>query len=203
MHEVRVESLDKLESSGGEVWVFANSGKGDEVNIIFPRGVWDELVRGASNDAEPDSSELEELRSLEKHLRSFAKDHSFETILEDIPRGGSGGISYDLVLRSNDLYAVTTGYFFAPTLGSETIEKLRAALERDTFVEQAYAIGAVADDASFAFGDDDLKVVSVRGRKSTASRFEMAPELWRTLSEKLGWTDIETVIPESTPDDKG
>ncbi len=195
MHEVRVESLDKLESLGGEVWISANSGEGG-VNIIFPKNVWDELLSKASETNEPTEAELGEWNSLFHRLASFAKEHSFETILEDVPCGGSG-LSYGLVLRSNDLYAVTTGYFFAPTIEAGTSEKLRAALEADSFVEQAYAIGAVADDRAFASGDDDLKIISIRGRKSTASRFEMAPELWRTLSEKLGWTSMETVITDN------
>lgn len=202
MHEVRVESLDKLESLGGEIWISANSGDGNEVNIVFPKNVWDEILREASDSNEPTEAELEEWSDLSHRLASFAKEHSFETILEGVPCGETD-LSYDLVLRSNELYAVTTGYFFTPTLEAETAQKLRAALEADSFVEQAYAIEAVADDGAFAFGDDDLKVVSVRGRKSTASRFEMAPELWRTLSEKLGWTDIETIIPENAHNDKG
>ncbi|MBA2376525.1 MAG: hypothetical protein ACR2N0_09720 [Rubrobacteraceae bacterium] len=194
-----MESLDKLESLGGEIWISANSGEGNEVNIVFPKHVWDDLLSKASDSDEPTEAELGEWNSLFHRLLSFAKEHSFETILEDVPCGDSGGLSYDLVLRSNELYAVTSGYFFAPTIEAGTAGKLRAALERDSFVEQAYAIGAVADEGAFTFGNDDLKIVSARGRKSSASRFEMAPELWRTLSEKLGWTNVETIIPN----DKG
>ncbi|MBA2691026.1 MAG: hypothetical protein H0U65_00845 [Rubrobacter sp.] len=198
-----MESLDKLESLGGEVWVSANSADGNEVNIVFPKHVWDEILSKASDSDEPTEAETEEWNSLFHRLEAFAREHSFETILEDVPCGDSG-LTYGLVLRSNDLYAVTTGYFFAPSIGSGTVEKLRAALAKDTFVEQAYAIGAVAEGDALLSGDDDLKVVSVRGRKSTASRFEMAPELWRTLSERLGWTSMETIIPEDTHnDDKG
>lgn len=199
MHEVRVESLDKLESLGGEIWISANSGDGNEVNIVFPKNVWDEILREISDTPEPTEAELDEARRMKASLEAFAKNHSFETILEDVPCGESS-LSYDLVLRSNDLYSVTTGYFFTPAIEAGAAEKLRAALETDSFVEQAYIVGAVAMGSAFAFGNDDLKIVSVRGRKSTASRFEMAPELWRTLSEKLGWTNIETVIPDK---DKG
>lgn len=194
MHEVRVESLDKLESLGGEVWISANSG---DVNIVFSKNVWAEILAGASDETEPDNSELGEWNDLSRHLASFAKEHSFETILEDVPCGDSGDLSYDLVLRSNDLYAVTTGYFFAPTIEAGTAKKLRAALETDSFVEQAYLVGAMAESDALLSGGDDLKIVSVRGRKASASRFEMAPELWRTLSDKLGWTDMETVIPDN------
>lgn len=199
MHEVRVESLDKLESLGGEVWISANSGN---VNIVFPKNVWDEILSKASKPDEPAEAELEELRRLKDRLASFARDEAFETILEDVPCGSSDH-TYDLVLRSPELYAVTTGYYFAPIIGSETVKTLRAALEHDSFVEQAYVIGAVADGEALASGDDDMKIVSVRGRKSTTSRFEMAPELWRTLSERLGWTSMETIIPEDTHNDKG
>lgn len=195
MHEVRVESLDKLESLGGEVWISANSG---DIHIVFPKDVWEEVLRKSSDAPEPTETELDEARRVKASLASFAKEHSFETNLEDVPRGDSGP-SYDLVLRSNDLYSVTTGYFFAPLVERETAENARAALKEDGFVEQAYVIGAVAGENALSLGDEDLKIVSVRGRRSTASRFEMAPELWRVLSEKLGWTDVETVIP----DDKG
>jgi hypothetical protein len=197
MHEVRVESLDKLEFLGGEVRVAANSGESDEVNLVFPKHVWDEILLAASETREPDGSELEEIHALETHLRSFAKEHSFATILEDVPRGGAGDLPYDLVLRSDDLYAVTTGYVFGPTLGSETVEAFRAALARDDFVEQAYLVGAVTEGDALLCGDDDVKVVCMRERKSSVSRFEMTPELWRTLSEKLGWTNMKTVIPEN------
>jgi hypothetical protein len=36
----------------------------------------------------------------------------------------------------------------------------------------------------------------VRGRRCSTSRFEMAPELWHTLSEGLGWVDVETFVNE-------
>lgn len=196
MHEVRVESLEKLESLGGEVWISANSSKGD-VNIVFPKHVWEEVLSKAQNSNEPDKDELEELNLLKNHLEAFAKSNVFETILEDVPCPGEGSdLSYDLVLRSPELYAITTGYFFAPTIERETVEEARAALAKDDFIEQAYLIGAVAGGEALASGDDNLKVVSARGRKSTASRFEMAPELWRVLSEKLGWSNMETIIPE-------
>lgn len=197
MHEVRVESLDKLESLGGEVWISANSGRGNEVNIVFPKDVWEEILQRSSDAPEPTEAELDEARRIKASLASFARENSFETALEDVP--GGEGPPYDLVLRSNDLYSVTTGYLFAPLVERETAETLRNALESDGFVEQAYLVGAVAGEEALSLGDEDLKIVTVRGRKSTASRFEMAPELWRVLSEKLGWTDVVTVIP----DDKG
>lgn len=190
MHEVRVESLDKLESLGGEVWISANSG---DVNIVFPKNVWEEVLSKVSETGEPEEAELEELRRLKKHLRAFAKENDFETVLEDAPRDE---LSYDLVLRSSEPYAVTTGYLFARAVGRQTIETVRAALDKDPFVEQAYVLGAVAEDEALAGGDEDVKVLSVRGRQCTASRFEMSPELWRTLADGLGWKDTRTVIPE-------
>ncbi len=172
MREVRVESLDKMEPLGGEARVSANSG---DVNIVFPQNAWNDIL-----SKEPSEAELEESNHLKNRLASFAKNHSFGTIFEDAPCGESG-LSYDLALRRPELYAVATGHLFVPAAGSETVEELRAALGRDTFVERAYATGTVA---------------SIRGRKSAASRFEVAPELWRTR--------VETAIPENpNNDDKG
>jgi hypothetical protein len=69
-----------------------------------------------------------------------------------------------------------------------------AGLAKDRLVEQAYAIGAVASEEALAAGDDNLKALSVRGRRCSTSRFEMAPELWHTLCEGLGWENVETFV---------
>jgi hypothetical protein len=72
--------------------------------------------------------------------------------------------------------------------------RLKTRLEADTFVEQAYAIGAVATEDALAAGDDNLNALSVRRRCCSTSRFEMAPELWQVLSEELGWENVETFV---------
>jgi hypothetical protein len=53
----------------------------------------------------------------------------------------------------------------------------------------------VAEDRALAAGDDRLKALSIRGRRCSSSRFELAPELWQVLSEDLGWNDVEPVAP--------
>ncbi|MDP9425989.1 MAG: hypothetical protein M3P37_08125, partial [Actinomycetota bacterium] len=67
----------------------------------------------------------------------------------------------------------------------------------ESFVEGAYLVGAVAEEGAFAgtAGDEGVKVLSVRGRACSSSRFELAPELWRVLSEGLGWRNVYPVSP--------
>jgi hypothetical protein len=100
------------------------------------------------------------------------------------------------VLRPAGLLAVTTGYLFAPVVERELMANISAGLAEDTFVEQAYAIGAVANEEALAAGDENLKALSVRGRRCSTSRFEMAPELWQVLSENLGWGNVETLVTD-------
>jgi len=186
MQEVRVESLEKMDLSGGHMRLSANSGS---LEIVFPKEVWDHILASAPASEEPDAAELGELAELKDQLKALAEEHSFKTILEGVR---SGALEYDLVLRPAGLFAVTTGYHFAPVVGRDLMEKLASSLEGDETVEQAYAIGAVASPDALA-ADDDLQVLSIRGRRCSASRFEMAPELWHTLHERLGWENVETL----------
>ena len=192
MQEVRVESLEKLEMLGGELRLSANSG---DVSIVFPREIWERILADAPAHEAPDPRELEELDALKRELRAHAEEHAFETILAGV-RCGDSELEYDLVLRPAGLYAVTTGYHFAAVVGPELMARIGGSLEGDDLVEQAYAIGAVAGPSALAAGDDNLKALSVRGRRSNTSRFEMAPELWHTLHERLGWKDVETFVNE-------
>jgi hypothetical protein len=192
MQEVRVESLDGLEVRGDELRLSANAGR---LRIVFPKAVWDHAVTNAEASGEPAAAELEELRDLKARLKAHAEEQGFETILEGV-EAGEPGLEYDLVMRPGGLLAVTTGYHFAPVVGAGLVAKIGAGLDGDSLVEQAYAIGAVASEEALAAGDDDLKVLSVRGRRCSTSRFEMAPELWQTLSEGLGWEDVETFVNE-------
>jgi hypothetical protein len=192
MQEVKVESLEKLELSGDGMRISANSGA---LDIIFPREIWNYLLASAPTSEEPDVAELDELAELKDQLKAFAEEHSFKTIREAARCGGSA-IEYDLVLRPAGLFAVTTGYHFAPVVGRDLMEKLGACLEEDESVEQAYAIGAVASEKALAAGDENLKVLSMRRRRCSISRFEMAPELWQVLSERLGWENVETFVNE-------
>jgi hypothetical protein len=190
MQEVRVESLDGLEVRAGELRLSANAGR---LRIVFPREVWDHVLESAEASEEPDAAELEELRDLEDRLRAHAEEQAFETILEGV-QVGERGLEYDLVLRPGGLLAVTTGYLFAPVVEPELMAGVGAGLAGDRLVEQAYAIGAVASEEALAAGDDNLKALSVRGRRCSTSRFEMAPELWHTLCEGLGWENVETFV---------
>jgi hypothetical protein len=98
------------------------------------------------------------------------------------------------VLEPSGLLAATTGYLFAPVVDRDLVQRAGLALGGGGVVEQAYLIGAVADDGALAAGDDALKALSVRGRRCGASRFEMPPELWQVLSRGLGWRDVETFV---------
>jgi hypothetical protein len=96
------------------------------------------------------------------------------------------------VLRPSGPFALTTGYVFAPVARREHVVSLEACLSREAFLDGAYLVGAVAEGEAFAGdGDEGVKVLSMRGRFCSSSRFELAPELWRVLSEGLGWRNVE------------
>jgi hypothetical protein len=191
MQEVRVESLEGLKMQGKELHLSVNSGA---LNIVFPKEVWDQLLTSGPVSEEPERAELEELESLREQLKSFAEENSFATILEGVRC--SEELEYDLVLRPAGLFAMTTGYHFAPVVGRDLMAQIGVCVEGDESVEQAYAIGAVADGEALAAYDENLKCLSIRGRRCSTSRFEMAPELWHTLHEGLGWENVETFVNE-------
>ncbi len=192
MQEVRVESLEGLERRGGRVRLSANAGS---LSIVFPEDVWERATSDAGYGQEPTSEELSELEEIRARLERYAGEHSFKTVLKGAGHAGEGPApEYDLVLEPSGMFAATTGYVFAPVVGMDLVERVRALLTRGGAVEQAYLIGAVADDAALAAGDEALKALSVRGRRCGASRFEMPPELWQVLSRGLGWRDVETFI---------
>lgn len=190
MHEVRVESLDGLEKAGGEIRLSANGGT---LDIVFSREIWDDLLRRTPADEAPAKEELEELAGIRRRLETLADADGFDEVLRAVRcEDGRGSVEFDLVLRPAGLFAVTTGYHFAPVVGEELAAAIGSGLRRDTRVEQAYAIGAVASEGALRLGDENLKVLAVRGRRCSTSRFEMTPELWRVLSEGLGWRNVET-----------
>jgi hypothetical protein len=191
MQELRVESLEGLKMQGKELHLTVNSGA---LNIVFPKEIWDHLLTSASVSEEPERAELEELKSLREHLKAFAEKNSFATILERVRC--SEELEYDLVLRPAGLFAMTTGYHFAPVVGRDLMARFGACVEGDESVEQAYAIGAVADEGALAAYEENLKCLSIRGRRCSTSHFEMAPELWHTLHEGLGWENVETFVNE-------
>ena len=189
MPEMRVESLEKVEVTDSEVRILANSG---DLALVFPRALWESALTEVSFSSEPTSRELEELMTLKQLLKEHAEENSFATVLEDVPCGGkNSGQQFDLVLRPAEIFAATTGYLFLPVVLPEQMALLRASLEEDVFVEQAYIVGALAESQAFAAGDERLKALSIRGRRCSSSRFELAPELWLVLSEKLGWRNVE------------
>ena len=193
---MRVKSLDGFEATDGGVRVLANSG---ELALVFPREIWEALAQ-APPPPEPDAAELEELAALRRGLEEHAAEHGFATVLANVPCGGQGsGQTFDLVLRPAGMFAATTGYAFLPVVRAEHVARLGVSLDEDTFVEQAYLVGAVAEEAALAgtLGDDSLKTLSVRGRMCSSSRFELVPELWRVLSERLGWRDVALVSPST------
>ena len=189
MQEVRVESLEKLETQGGQMRLSANAGS---LRITFSQEVWEHLISNAPGFEEPTPEDLEELDLMKQQLERYARQRSFSTVHRGV-RCGSSGLDYDLVLRPAGLFAMTTGYHFTPLVGPELVAKVGVALEGDESVEQAFLVGAVADDAALAAGDESLRVLSVRGRSCSTSRFEMPPELWQVLSGRLGWRNVDTI----------
>ena len=187
-----MKSLEGLEALGGEMRLSANAGS---LSIVFSKEIWDHILANLPASREPAPEELAELDLLRERLEEHAREHDFNSVLGGVQCGASG-LEYDLVLRPAGLFSMTTGYHFAPVVGPALTAKIGAGLDGDNFVEQAYAIGAVATEEALAAGDDDLKVLSVRGRRCSTSRFEMASELWQVLSEGLGWENVETFVNE-------
>ncbi len=187
MQEVRVESLEKLEALGAQMRLSANAGS---LSIVFPKAIWERMISNAPV-ASPAPEELAELDLLREQLEAHAWEHSFASVRGGVPCGNSG-LEYDLILRPAGLFAMTTGYHFAPVVGPDLVARIGASLGDDGLVEQAYVIGAVAGDEALAAGDEALRVLSVRGRSCSTSRFEMPPELWQVLSGRLGWRNVDT-----------
>jgi hypothetical protein len=193
MREFKVQNLDRLEVTDGEVRILANSG---DLALVFPRAIWDGMLAEASSPSGPTSEELEELATLKRQLKEHARENYFATVLEEVPYGGEDSDQqFDLVLRPKGMFAMTTGYLFSPVVSSKRVASFGTQLDEDDFVEQAYLVGAVAEEPALFAGDEGLKVLSIRGRRCSSSRFELAPELWQVLSEKLGWRDVEPVAP--------
>jgi hypothetical protein len=192
MREVRVTSLERFEARDGEVRILANSG---DLALVFPREVWERALTETIPSQEPTPEEIEELLALKQRLKEHARENSFATALEEVPCGDSDSdYQLDLVLRPAGMLAVTTGYLFLPVVRAEHMARLRTALKEDGFVEGAYLVGAVAEEGALAAGDEGLKALSVRGRRCSSSRFELAPELWQVLAER-GWDDLKPVAP--------
>jgi hypothetical protein len=193
MREVKVTSLEKIEATNGEVRIFANSG---DLTFVFPQALWESALKEGLPPSEPTPGELKELETLKQQLEEHARENSFATVLQDVPCSEDSDQQFDLVLRPAGLFAVTTGYVFLPVVSPEHVARFGAGLEEDNLVEQAYVVGAVADQRALATGDEGLKALSVRGRRCSVSRFELASELWQVLSEKLGWNNVEPVAPQ-------
>ena len=192
MREVRVTSLERFEATDGEVRILANSG---DLALVFPRELWERALTETTSPQEPTPEEIEELLALKQRLKEHARENSFATALEEVPCGDSDSdYQLDLVLRPAGMLAVTTGYLFLPVVRAEHMARLRTALKEDGFVEGAYLVGAVAEEGALAAGDEGLKALSVRGRRCSSSRFELAPELWQVLAER-GWDDLKPVAP--------
>jgi hypothetical protein len=192
MREVRVTSLERFEATDGEVRILANSG---DLALVFPRELWERALSETISPQEPTPEEIEELLALKQRLKEHARENSFATALEEVPCGDSDSdYQLDLVLRPAGMLAVTTGYLFLPVVRAEHMARLRTALKEDGFVEGAYLVGAVAEEGALAAGDEGLKALSVRGRRCSSSRFELAPELWQVLAER-GWDDLKPVAP--------
>ena len=186
-----MESFDGLERRGDLVLLSANSGS---LSVVFSEEAWKEATGGRASLQQPTPEELTELRRIRDGLEEHAEENAFRTVLRDVRCAGErSALSYDLVLEPAGLLAAMTGYLFAPVVDAGMVGRVGSSLGDGT-VEQAYLVGAVADEDALAAGDDGLRVLSVRGRRCSASRFEMPPELWQVLSKKLGWSDVETFV---------
>lgn len=193
MREVKIQNLQSVEATGGEVRILANSG---ELACVFPRELWEDAIAQASSPSRPTSEEFEELNTLARRLKEHAEENAFATVLEEVPcGGGDSNLAFDLVLRPAGMFAATTGYVFLPVVQAEHMAFFGVNLEEDDFVEQAYLVGAMAEARALVAGDEWLKALSIRGRQCSSSRFELAPELWQVLSEDLGWKNVEPVAP--------
>lgn len=192
MQEVRVESLEGLERRGGQVLLSANAGS---LSVVFSEEAWLKATADAVTGTGPTPEELSELAEIRDRLEAHARENFFRTVLKGVRcTGERSALEYDLVLEPSGLLAATTGYLFAPVVSAGLVRRVGLGLEKGGTVEQAYLVGAVADDGALAAGDDRLKVLSVRGRRCGSSRFEMPPELWQVLSGGLGWRDVETFV---------
>lgn len=192
MQVVRVESLEGLERREGRVRLSANAGS---LSIIFPEEVWERATADPASPTGPTAEELAELAEIRTRLERYAAEHAFRTVLRGVRSGGErSALEYDLVLEPSGLLAATTGYLFSPVVGPELVGRVAVGLEGGAAVEQAYLVGAVAENAALAASDEGLRVLSVRGRRCSASRFEMPPELWQVLSGELGWRNVETFV---------
>jgi hypothetical protein len=192
MQQVRVESLEGLERRGGRVRLSANAGS---LSIVLSEEVWERATADAVPTQGPTPEKLSELEEIRARLEQHAREHSFKTVLRSVGHLGEGPApEYDLGLEPSGSLAATTGCVFAPVVGRDLVERVRTLLERGGAVEQAYLVGATADDAALAAGTGALKTLSVSGRRCGASRFEVPPELWQVLSRGLGWRDVETFV---------
>ncbi len=192
-----METLEGLEAAEDRVRLSANAGS---LSIVFPRDVWETLVSGGLDPDGPTREDLAELDALKERLETHARENGFELILRDESAGKEGsGLRYHLVLRPAGLLALTTGYHFAPIVRPDLVARVGASVEEDQEVEQAYLVGAVATEPALILGsvDENVEALSVRGRRCSASRFEMPTELWQVLSGELGWGDVETVTGEA------
>ena len=184
-----MESLERLERREGRILLSANAGS---LSIVFSEEAWKKATADDAPERGPSSGELAELAQIRARLEEHAAENAFRTVLRGVRCAGErSALEYDLVLEPSGLLAATTGYLFAPIVGADLVRRVGSGLGWGGTVEQAYLVGAVADDGALAAGDEGLKVLSVRGRRCSASRFEMPPELWQVLSGGLGWRDVE------------
>jgi hypothetical protein len=154
MQEVRVESLEGLERRGGRVRLSANAGS---LSVVFLEEVWERATADAAPAQEPTPEELSELKEIRACLKRHARENSFRTVLKNVRYAGDGSaLQYDLVLEPSGLLAATTGYLFAPVVGRDLVERVGVVLDGGEVVEQAYLIGAVADDAALDAGNEAL-----------------------------------------------
>jgi hypothetical protein len=183
MREVRVTSLERFEATDGEVRILANSGN---LALVFPRAVWKSALTETLSPEEPTP---EELLSLKRQLREYARENSVVTALAEVRCVDRDSVQrLDLVLRPAGMLAVTTGYLFLPVVQTEHMSRLRAALKEDAFVEGAYLIGAVAEEGALAAGEEGLKALSsgVGGARRAAS--SSGPSPGRSSQRGVGTT---------------
>jgi hypothetical protein len=121
MREIRVESLQKLKVTNGEVRMLPNSG---ELFLAFPRRLFKGALAQASATLEP----AEELMALKERPQGARQGEFLATVLEDISDGYEGSEQqFDPVLRPEGMFAATSGHLFVRVVEQEQIELFTCA----------------------------------------------------------------------------
>ena len=173
MREIRVESLQKLKVTNGEVRMLPNSG---ELFLAFPRRLFKGALAQASATLEP----AEELMALKERPQG-ARQGEF---LSHGPRRHIGrlrGLRAAVRPRLEAGGDVRSDLWvpFCAGGGAGADRALYLCMKGEHFVEQAYLAQAVEEEKTLATGDECLRALSAWGRRCSSSHFELGREVWQ------------------------